>query len=148
MTCISPLRAYRLTAAMTCAAPCYYGFGAIALYMIKRSYPIMSKLIVCILGTLFATSVAFAQAPAAAAKAAPSAAASDCASKAVGKNGKPLAGAAKDSFMKKCEADAKGGPAAGSGCAEKAVGKDGKPLAGAAKASFMKKCEADAKGGK
>lgn len=80
--------------------------------------------------------------------AAPAAAASDCASKAVGKDGKPLAGVAKASFMKKCEADAKGGAAGGSGCAEKAVGKDGKPLAGAAKATFMKKCEADAKGGK
>lgn len=34
---------------------------------------------------------------------------SGCAEKAIGKNGKPLAGAAKASFMKKCEADAKGG---------------------------------------
>lgn len=108
----------------------------------------MSKLIACVLSTLFAASVAFAQAPAVTTKAAPSAAASDCASKAIGKNGKPLAGAAKTSFMKKCEADAKGGAAAGSGCAEKAIGKNGKPLAGAAKASFMKKCEADAKGSK
>jgi hypothetical protein len=55
-----------------------------------------------------------------------------CDSKAVGKDGKPLAGAAKTSFMKKCMADA---------CAAKAVGSDGKPLAGAAKTSFMKKCE-------
>jgi hypothetical protein len=55
-----------------------------------------------------------------------------CDSKAVGKDGKPLAGAAKTSFMKKCMADI---------CATKAVGSDGKPLAGAAKASFMKKCE-------
>jgi hypothetical protein len=55
-----------------------------------------------------------------------------CESKAVGKDGKPLAGAAKTSFMKKCMADA---------CAAKAVGSDGKPLAGAAKTSFMKKCE-------
>ena len=31
----------------------------------------------------------------------------DCEAKAVGKDGKPLAGAAKTSFMKKCEADAK-----------------------------------------
>ena len=71
---------------------------------------------------------------------------SDCASKAVGKDGKPLAGAAKSSFMKKCEADAKGAAApAASGCAEKAVDKNGKALAGAAKTSFMKKCEAGAK---
>jgi len=55
-----------------------------------------------------------------------------CATKAVGKDGKPLAGAAKTSFMKKCTADA---------CATKAVGSDGKPLKGAAKTSFMKKCE-------
>jgi len=55
-----------------------------------------------------------------------------CESKAVGKDGKPLAGAAKTAFMKKCTADA---------CAAKAVGSDGKPLAGADKTSFMKKCE-------
>ncbi len=55
-----------------------------------------------------------------------------CDSKAVGKDGKPLAGAAKTSFMKKCMADT---------CATKAVSQDGKPLAGAAKTSFMKKCE-------
>ena len=63
----------------------------------------------------------------------------DCEKKAVDKNGKPLAGAAKTSFMKKCE----GGGA--SACEAKAVDKNGKPLAGAAKTSFMKKCEADAK---
>jgi hypothetical protein len=55
-----------------------------------------------------------------------------CESKAVGKDGKPLAGAAKTSFMKKCMAET---------CATKAVGSDGKPLSGAAKTSFMKKCE-------
>ena len=55
-----------------------------------------------------------------------------CDSKAMGKDGKPLAGAAKTSFMKKCAADT---------CATKAVGSDGKALAGAAKTSFMKKCE-------
>ena len=58
-----------------------------------------------------------------------------CESKAVGKDGKPLAGAAKTSFLKKCKADA---------CAPKAVSADGKPLAGAAKSSFMKKCEVGA----
>jgi hypothetical protein len=58
-----------------------------------------------------------------------------CESKAVGKDGKPLAGAAKTSFMKKCKEDA---------CTTKAVGSDGKPLAGAAKNSFMKKCETSA----
>jgi hypothetical protein len=45
--------------------------------------------------------------------------AQSCASKAVGKDGKPLAGAAKTSFMKKC-------------CEESAKGKDGKALSGAA----------------
>jgi hypothetical protein len=55
-----------------------------------------------------------------------------CESKAVGKDGKALAGAAKTSFMKKCMTDS---------CAAKAMSSDGKPLAGAAKNSFMKKCE-------
>jgi opacity protein-like surface antigen len=56
-----------------------------------------------------------------------------CEAKAVDKNGKALAGAAKSSFMKKCEAEA--------GCEAKAIDKNGKPLAGAAKTSFIKKCE-------
>jgi hypothetical protein len=64
-----------------------------------------------------------------------SALAQSCETKAVSKEGKPLAGAAKTSFMKKCKQDA---------CDGKAVGKDGKPLAGAAKNSFMTKCEKDA----
>jgi len=71
----------------------------------------------------------------------PAFAAGECEAKAVGKDGKPLAGAAKTSFMKKCEKEAGGGAS----CEAKAVSKDGKPLAGAAKTSFMKKCEADAK---
>jgi len=52
-----------------------------------------------------------------------------CATKAVGKDGKALAGAAKASSMKKC-------------CEAGAIGSDGKKLAGAAKTSFMKKCQA------
>jgi opacity protein-like surface antigen len=56
-----------------------------------------------------------------------------CDTKAMGKDGKPLAGAAKTSFMKKCMMES---------CEAKAVGSDGKKLAGAAKNSFMKKCEA------
>ncbi|MBU6458351.1 MAG: hypothetical protein KGK16_18825 [Bradyrhizobium sp.] len=55
-----------------------------------------------------------------------------CESKAVGKDGKALAGAAKTSFMKKCMA---------TDCAAKAKSSDGKPLSGAAKKSFMTKCE-------
>lgn len=78
----------------------------------------MKKLFLVAIVATFAASSAFAQ--------------DSCASKAVGKDGKPLVGAAKTSFMKKCTADA---------CAAKAVGSDGKPLAGAAKTSFMKKCE-------
>lgn len=58
-----------------------------------------------------------------------------CEAKAVGKDGKPLAGAAKTSFMKKCQTDA---------CEVKAVGSDGKKLSGAAKNSFMKKCTSGA----
>jgi len=64
--------------------------------------------------------------------AAGSAMAASCDAMAVSKDGKPLSGAAKTAFVKKCKADA---------CEPKAVGKDGKPLAGAAKASFLKKCE-------
>jgi opacity protein-like surface antigen len=58
-----------------------------------------------------------------------------CESKAVGKDGKALTGAAKTSFMKKCMKDS---------CEAKAVGSDGKKLAGAAKTSFMKKCQTGA----
>jgi hypothetical protein len=52
-----------------------------------------------------------------------------CASKAISKDGKALAGAAKASFVKKC-------------CAQSAMSKTGKPLSGAAKSSYMKKCMA------
>ncbi|MDM0044880.1 hypothetical protein QTH91_10325 [Variovorax dokdonensis] len=68
--------------------------------------------------------------------------AQSCDAKAVDKNGKPLSGAAKSSFVKKCEKDAMDGAAAA--CAAKAVDKNGKALAGAAKSSFMKKCEQEA----
>lgn len=57
-----------------------------------------------------------------------SALAQSCETKAVGKDGKPLAGAAKTSFIKKC-------------CETSAVSKDGKPLSGAAKTIFVTKCE-------
>ena len=57
-----------------------------------------------------------------------SALAQTCAVKAVGKDGKPLAGAAKASFMRKC-------------CQDSAIGKDGKPLSGAARTSYITKCE-------
>jgi hypothetical protein len=78
----------------------------------------MKKIFLAAIVATFAAGSAFAQ--------------DTCETKAVGKDGKPLAGAAKNSFMKKCMADE---------CATKAVSSDGKPLAGAAKTSFMKKCE-------
>ena len=49
--------------------------------------------------------------------------------KAVSADGKPLAGAAKTSYMKKC-------------CEDNAKSADGKKLSGAAKTSFVKKCMA------
>ena len=54
-----------------------------------------------------------------------------CENKALAKDGKPLVGAARTSFMAKCKRDI---------CAPKAVGSDGKVLKGAAKKSFMDKC--------
>jgi len=58
-----------------------------------------------------------------------------CESKAVSKDGKPLAGAAKASFVKKCKKDV---------CDPKAIGSNGKKLSGAAYKSFMTKCETGA----
>jgi hypothetical protein len=81
----------------------------------------MKRIVLGVVLSIFAVSAVFAQ--------------ETCSSKAVGKDGKPLTGAALKSFMTKCTKDA---------CEPKAVGKDGKPLAGAAKASFMKKCESEA----
>ncbi len=54
---------------------------------------------------------------------------------------KKLAGAAKTSFLKKCEKDAKAAPAASPACEKSAADKK---LAGAAKTSHIKKCMADA----
>jgi hypothetical protein len=73
----------------------------------------MKRLVLVAVLSAFACGSAFAQ---------------SCESKAVGKDGKALAGAAKTSFIKKC-------------CEDSAMGKDGKPLAGAAKTSYVKKCE-------
>ena len=77
----------------------------------------MKHIILAVLITSFAVGSAMAQ---------------SCATKAVSKDGKPLAGAAKTSFVKKC-------------CEDSAVSKDGKPLSGAAKTSFVTKCEKEAK---
>lgn len=88
----------------------------------------MSKISSIVLASLFAVGLMASQV---------ANAASDCEAKALSKDGKPLAGAAKASSIKKCEAAAKT-----STCADKAIDKNGKPLAGAAKASSIKKCEA------
>jgi hypothetical protein len=81
----------------------------------------MKRISLAILLTTFALSPAMAQ--------------GTCQSRAIDKNGKPLAGAALNSFMTKCAKDS---------CEPKAIDKNGKPLAGAAKASFLKKCESEA----
>ena len=81
----------------------------------------MKQIFLALLVTMFALGSAVAQ--------------DTCQSKAMDKNGKPLAGAALKSFMTKCKADT---------CKTKAVDKNGKPLAGAAKTSFIKKCESEA----
>lgn len=98
----------------------------------------MSKLTLLILSSLFAFNSAYAQTPL-------PTTASPCEAKAVDKTGKALFGAAKSSFLKKCEADAK--DSARVACEAKAISSAGKPLAGAAKTSFIKKCEADAAAG-
>jgi hypothetical protein len=82
---------------------------------------VMKQMILATVMFLFAVSSSLAQAT--------------CESKAIGKNGNPLAGAAKTSFMKKCKRDT---------CQTKAVDQNGKPLRGAAKNSFMAKCQREA----
>jgi hypothetical protein len=77
----------------------------------------MTRLFVAVLLSVFVVGPAMAQ--------------ETCASKTVGKNGKPLVGAAGTSFIHKCQRDNR---------AAKAVGSDGKKLSGVAKTSFMKKC--------
>ena len=105
----------------------------------------MKKLLSLIaLGACLSFGAAQAQDKAAAPAAAPAAmvapaAGTSCATQAADKK---LNGAAKNSFVKKCEKDSK--TSAAPACAAKALDKNGKALAGAAKNSFMKKCEADA----
>lgn len=88
----------------------------------------MRSLIIAAIVSLFVANTAFA---------------TPCEEKAVDKNGKPLAGAAKTASIKKCEKNS-AAPAAASACESKAVSKEGKPLTGAAKAASIKKCEKDA----
>ncbi|GGY03353.1 PsiF family protein [Paludibacterium paludis] len=96
----------------------------------------MKKLVLCSLVALMTANLAFA-------------ADGDCAARAAEKK---LSGAAKTSFMKKCEKDAMAKmPAsapvvsAQAGCEARAAEKK---LKGAAKASFVKKCVKDASGAK
>jgi hypothetical protein len=51
-----------------------------------------------------------------------------CATRAMSEDGKPLAGPARTSFMKKC-------------CEDSARDRDGKPLEGDAKASYLERCQ-------
>jgi hypothetical protein len=81
----------------------------------------MKTVLIAVFLTIFAGASALAQ--------------ETCESKAVGAGGKPLAGAAKSSFVQKCKKEA---------CEPKAVDSSGKPLKGAAKKSFLKKCEKEA----
>jgi hypothetical protein len=77
----------------------------------------MSKLIVAVFFSLLTANVAFAVAPAQSTSTAPGSSpattatapsAANCEGKAIDTNGKPLAGEAKASFIKKCQADAVG----------------------------------------
>lgn len=100
--------------------------------MTKYALPLIAALLAC--GAHAADAPAAAEAPAVAT--AP-AAANDCTTKA---EAKKLAGAAKNSFMKKCEREAKV-MSTGAACESKAAEKK---LAGAAKKSFVTKCTRDA----
>jgi hypothetical protein len=84
---------------------------------------VMKSVLVAMAITLLASTAAFAANPSCEAQAAE----------------KKLAGAAKSSFIKKCDKDAT--EAATTACATQATEKK---LAGAAKSSFMKKCVKDA----
>jgi len=55
---------------------------------------------------------------------------STCAAKAISKDGKPLAGAARTSFIKTC-------------CEDSALDSNGQRLEGDAKVRYLEKCEAD-----
>ena len=72
----------------------------------------MNRLFLAMLLLIFAVGSAMAQ--------------ETCESKAVGRSGKPLVGAARTSFIHKCQRDT---------CAAKAIGSNGKKLSGAAKSS-------------
>jgi hypothetical protein len=71
--------------------------------------------------------------------------AAECESKAVDKAGKPLSGAARTSFMKKCGAEGSRDSTVAA-CEKKAVGENGRNLVGAARSAFIKKCVDEAGG--
>ena len=101
----------------------------------KQLFSLSAAVVLALSSSAFATS--HKEAPGMAASAPMAAApAGSCAAMAADKK---LAGAAKTSFMKKCESDAT------AACDAKAAEKK---LAGAAKTSFTKKCVADAQAGK
>src|SRR2546430_13688018 len=80
----------------------------------------MTRLMLAVLLTAFSISCAAAQAPV------------TCESKAVGKDGKELAGAARTSFMAKCKRES---------CEPNAVGSDRKALRSAAQDSLNHQCQ-------
>jgi hypothetical protein len=95
-------------------ATCF--FNSLLVLSRMKEEELMRRLILAVLITCFAVGTAAAQ---------------SCDNRAVGANGKPLHGAAKMSFVRKCKRDV---------CTGKAVSAEGKPLHGAAKNSFMAKC--------
>jgi hypothetical protein len=95
----------------------------VAGYLINQKGQLMKGLTAVALFTLFASTTAFAAVPSCEAQA----------------TEKKLAGAAKTSFVKKCEKD--NPSAATKACTDQAAEKK---LAGAAKDSFVKKCVKDA----
>ncbi|MES2236394.1 MAG: PsiF family protein [Pseudomonadota bacterium] len=92
-----------------------------------------------ILASLFAANVALAQSPAAAPA---TASASNCESSAVSKTGKPLHGAAKAAYMKKCAGEA--APAAKGKATQQnkmvSCNKEAKGKTGDERKAFMKDC--------
>lgn len=106
----------------------------------------MHKWIVILPACLFAANVALAQTPAGASKdVAPAvhpAAASNCETNAVSKAGKPLYGAAKAAFIKKCESANKPATAGKSAQMNKMAmcNKDATGKKGAERKAFMKEC--------
>lgn len=95
----------------------------------------MNKLIVAALVTLLTTGVSFAQAPVGG---------EDCEAKAISKEGKPLAGAAKSAFMKKCMRESKPDDVRSAKVAQqekmKECNKEGVGKKGEERKKFMSEC--------